>query len=194
MSTGRKLLLADADRAVAKVRDQLSPLVKRIEVVGSVRRRQTRVGDIEFLAEPFLEEGLFEQGAPIVEPVKSALLTIGTWSRGGDRMMQITDAFGLTDFKVEVYIQHAPATWGVLHAVRTGPWELGHYLMTVLKERSYRVQRGHVLTRSGELVPTETEEQFFALADVECKPPNERDAQQIALWNDLNRYKNRSAS
>jgi hypothetical protein len=39
-----------------------------------------------------------------------------------------------------------------------------------------------------EVIPTETEEAFFALAGVPCLHPRERDAQAIALWNDVDRY------
>lgn len=389
----RRISYDQAYRLAKRVSDALSPTVARLKCVGSVRRRRTTVGDIEFLAEPFMDSDLFGEETPRIEPARRAMLELGTWVQGGDRRMVVTDLFGVPGVKLELYLVHpmtcsncgrrvgateeteeiravpgvredlhrrepvppnhvqlpvprederapradaaegdvrdlrgrddrqallpqedvleevprrgdapeakdaerarsphvegrhgdrrlppssstgpsaigeegirpgapvgdgatsrpvpgalgvrassewgqarqsdrkpgdrdersasradhlpplspslqAPLTpfrcrcgstiangssWGVLLGIRTGPANLGKYVVTYCKRHGYRVEAGRATTLDrSEVIPTPTEEDFFALAGVECVPPPQRDAQAIALWNDVNRYR-----
>ena len=178
------LPLDEALSLAQDVADTLGPLVAELKCVGSVRRKRPRVGDIEFLARPHAELGLFgERGAPIVRDVRDALHGIGRWLRGGDRQMVVTDLYGAKGVRLEVYLQHPPAEWGSLLAIRTGPGDLGRYCVTRMRARGFLHKAGRVIRiGSGEHVPTRTEEDFFACAGVECLPPGRRDAQARSLW------------
>ncbi len=174
MSTGFALQWPEASRLADRVMTALRPLVVRIEVVGSVRRRRTYVRDIELLLEPrMIEIDLFGTLAPDVAPIRSALEQLGTWVKGGERMIQITDV-GHAGMSVDVYLCHPPAQWGSLLAIRTGPTDLGHEAMTRVREKKLRHEYGH-LVRGSEVIPTPTEEDFFAAVGLECVPPAERD-------------------
>jgi hypothetical protein len=103
--------------------------------------------------------------------------------------MVITDLLGRPGVRLDLYLAHPPSSFAVLLAIRTGPADLGRYVVTHCKSHGYRVENGHAMTLDrSEVIPTETEEAFFALAGVECLPPPQRDAQAIALWNDVDRY------
>ena len=182
MSAGHSLPWAEAYVIAQEVSERLSPLVSRIKCVGSVRRRLDRVGDIEFLAEPHFDRDLLGELVPVIEPVREALKELGTWVKGGLRYMQITDLLGRSRLNLDVFLVHPPARWGSLLAIRTGPKELSQYAVTAMRGRGYRHEGGHaVRIQTGELVCTETEEAFFALAGVACEPPAQRDVQALEL-------------
>ena len=191
MSTGTKLPWDEAYALAEAAANQLRPHVVRLKAVGSLRRRRPEVGDIEFLAEPFMEPSdLFGSLAPDVAPVRKVLEQLGTWVKGGERQMQITDLDGREGLKLELYLVHPPAQWGSLLAIRTGPWELGRHAVTLMRQRGLRHEDGRVL-KGRELVPTPTEQDFFAAAGLPLIEPHLRDefAQQVgavtrAEWGD----------
>lgn len=183
MSTGQRLTWAEAYDFAKAVADALAPHVEIIKCVGSVRRRRPTVGDIEFLARPRFDVDLLGERTPVIEPVKKALLELGTWVQGGERAMRIKDLFGHKDLRIELYLVHPPSAWGSQLAIRTGPGDLGKYVVTKMQEYGYRHDAGHAQRiDTGEVVPTDTEEQFFALAKVECVPPHQRDLLAESLW------------
>lgn len=161
----------------------LRPVLDRLKAVGSLRRKRDPVGDIEFLAVPKFQADLLGGEEPLIQPVRDALLEIGRWVKGRTRQMVITDLYGVTGARLELYLVHPPAAWGSLLAIRTGPGKLGRYVVTVCKRYGYEHKDGYAVRRdTGERVPTDTEEQFFALADVECVAPRKRDALADRLW------------
>lgn len=196
MSGGTRLTFQDAYGLAEKVSKLLDPTVVRLKVVGSLRRRRTTIGDLEFLARPPSSPDLFD-GPSIVhtEYVRAVMEGLGKWIKGGPRMMQITDLLGREGVHLELYLVHppacgckdcrpwGPAAWGSMLAIRTGPEELSKYVVTVMRERGLYHDLGQVRkAKTKELVPTETEEEFFELAGVECVPPSRREAQAAQLW------------
>ena len=102
MSTGTSLPWDEAYVLAKTAANQLRPHVVRLKAVGSLRRRRPCVGDIEFLAEPVMVEAdLFGSLAPDVAPIREVLEQLGTWVKGGERMMQITNFYGLPGLKLE---------------------------------------------------------------------------------------------
>lgn len=185
-SQGPGLPWDDAFALASEVAVHLEPWCVRSKCVGSVRRRRPECGDIEFVVEPHASVDLLGEKTPLIEPVRAAVQELGDWVKGGDRMMQVTDLMGRYGVKLEVYLVIPPASWGSLVAIRTGPADLGKYVVTRCRERGYVHAKGFA-KRGGVRIPTDTEEQFFALADVPCVPPHQRDALADRLWADFNR-------
>ena len=195
MSIGSRLTFEDAYELGQEALEQLWPVLEDLKAVGSLRRERTTIGDIEFLARPHSSPDLF--GGPTTihhREVRDAMHHLGTWVKGGSRMMQITDLLGRTGTRLELYLvhppgckcfdcPHGPAAWGSMLAIRTGPAELGRYCVTRMRARGYRHEHGHASQlATGESVPTETEEAFFELAGVPCLASRLRDDQSVALW------------
>lgn len=181
MSTGPRLPFNDALQLAQRVFHEIKPLVAQAKCVGSLRRRRDTVGDLEFVVEPWMiEVDLFGTLGPDVLTLKAAVLNWSTWVKGGDRMWQVTDVFGREGVKLDIYLAYRPAEWGSLVAIRTGPWELGRIAVTRLRERGTPHRDGHVPGH-----PTPTEEAFFELAGLECRPPHERDAYAEQLAREL---------
>lgn len=186
MSLGYRLSFDAAYDFAKNAAEVLAPTVEVLKCVGSVRRRRQTVGDIEFLARPWFTEDLLGERSPDIEPVKAALLELGTWVQGQSRALRITDLLGERGLRLELYLVHPPSAWGSQLAIRTGPGDLGKYVVTKMREFGYRHDAGHAeRIDTGEIVPTDTEEQFFALAQVPCVPPHERDELAAQLWRPL---------
>ena len=182
MSIGPRIRRTEALALAHEAMERMRPTVARVEIAGSVRRRQKTVGDIELVAEPHFNGDLFGGETPVTEPVRAALHELGTWVRGGQRMMQVTDLLGREGVRLDLNLVHPPAQWGSILAIRTGPYQLGQYCMTAMRPRGYRHRDGHaVRIDTGELVPTPEEEDFFRLAGVPCLPPERREAQAAEL-------------
>jgi DNA polymerase/3'-5' exonuclease PolX len=176
MSAGASMPWAEAYALAEHAAARLRPHVVRLKAVGSLRRRRERCNDLEFLAEPrMVEADLFGTMAPDLGGLRAALLELGTWVKGGERMMQITDFNGRAGLKLEIYLCHPPAQWGSLLAIRTGPYELGREAVTRMRERGVRHEDGRVVDQRGNVIPTPTEEAFFGLAGLPCLAPNQRD-------------------
>jgi len=183
MSTGARIPWADAYALAEEVAERLAPVVGRLKCVGSVRRRKPTVGDLEFVAGPIMHADLFGGETPVLDPIRHVMHELGTWVKGGDRMMQVTDLLGRRGLTLDLYVVHPPAAWGSQVAIRTGPADLGHYVVTACRRYGYRHDQGHAQRLdTGEAVPTDTEEEFFALAEVPCVPPPDREALAKRLW------------
>lgn len=177
MGPGTRLALAD--RCVERLTELLEPFAAEIAPAGSVRRRRTQVGDLELVIRPNMHPDLFGGETPELEPLHRALNELGNRIKGGDRYVRI-DLGKMGDlplFALDVFIVHPPAQWGSILAIRTGPWDLSKHVVSKMKANGYRHKDGHARrSDTGELVPTPTEEAFFALAGVEYVEPHERDS------------------
>lgn len=174
MSTGIAVPWAEAVCIAERISKAIEPHVVRIKAVGSLRRKRPYARDLEFVAEPrMIGVDLFGNQAPDVAPVRSALLQLGTWVKGGEKLMQITDVGGRPGFNCELHLV-AASSWGSAIAIWTGPKELGHEAVTRMRERKLRHEDMRVM-RGTEVIPTPTEEDFFAAAGLPCLPPPARD-------------------
>lgn len=170
--TATRMPYDHAYNLAGRVSERIEPHVVRSKCAGSLRRRRKSVGDIEFVVEPkMVEVDLFGAEAPDLGPLKAEVLSWSRWVKGGERMWQVTDVFGVEDATLDLYFAHPPAEWGSLLAIRTGPWQLGRIAVTRLRHKGTPHRDGRVVGH-----PTPTEEDFFRIADLNCPPPWERDA------------------
>lgn len=162
--------------------ERIKPTLIRVEVAGSIRRECERVGDIEIVAQPYLNEDLFaDQGSPILEPLLGELGKIGRIVKGGQRYIRVF--FTKPEVYGDIFLVHPPAQWGSIMAIRTGPSDLSRYVVTKMREQGVRHQDGYAKNiETGEVVPTPTEEDFFGLAGLTCPLPKHRDALAKKVW------------
>lgn len=182
MSHGPRVRLSEAWTLANRLARELAPHLRRVEIVGSVRRERPTVGDIELVAEPATcPTDLFGALGPALEPIRATLERIGTWEKGGDRYMKVRDVLD-TGLPLDLFLVHPPAEWGSIVAIRTGPAALGRECITRMKREGYHHAAGHVVNvETGAKVATPEEEDFFRLAGVACMPPNMRDVQAQRL-------------
>jgi len=142
----------DYARALAEALvDLLRPACQRIEIAGSIRRGKARPNDIEIVAIPalaaFTRATLFGglQGGSTSDPVNllnekcDELLTTGALEKRPDSQGRYCWGTGVKraiffqgkDYApVDLFQVIEPAQWGVIYAIRTGPGDFNHLLVT----------------------------------------------------------------
>lgn len=177
------LSLRQAEHLAEAVVEEIRGCVKRIEIAGSVRRKRPQVNDIEIVAEPYMNEDLFSRdGTPVLGELMVKLHHLGMVKKAGQRFIQVADLYEREGLTLDLFLVHPPATWGAILAIRTGPAILGQYVVTKCRDFGYQVRDGQArVIETGQVVPTDTEEQFFALADLNLHPPEHRDDLALTL-------------
>ncbi|HUV64851.1 MAG TPA: hypothetical protein VMW24_13210 [Sedimentisphaerales bacterium] len=178
-----------------EVVEALSPVCDRIMVAGSVRQGKAEPKDIEIVLIPALIErrvdlftteqvrSLDEMG--LLELVEDRLVLDPEVKRDGPRYKRLMHM--RTGAVVEVFAAR-PETWGYILALRTGPADFMHKLVTA---RAYggamppgRCVKSGWMWRYSEgrmhELPTPTEVAFFREVEVPCWQPEERSAIRLA--------------
>lgn len=175
-----ELKLAQALPLAEKIKDALSPACERIEIAGSIRRRQATVGDIELVAIPKLCPALEAQLSLFDEPPKlvSALdmllekLLIEKWrfTRTKNGPAAKTFLFERDNeehpIQIELYLCR-PENWGYIFALRTGPGDFNRAWVTQQCKDGLLPNRysfsGGMLHKDGQAIPTPEEGDVFSL-------------------------------
>lgn len=164
--------LSYAKETGQRVIDLIKPQIKRdnqlrlkVSWVGSIGREESQVGDIDILIAP--------EDQASIRKIKANLLKIGEWSRGADRMMVVDNVFG-SGIKLDLFLCHPPAQWGVLEAVRLNPKEFVIWAKAKLDGMGYRREGGTIYDKHEQEIYVHDEKAYFRLLDVEWVQPNRR--------------------
>jgi len=160
-----------ADKIVAV----LAPACDRLEIAGSIRRRQQFVGDVEIVAIP-KREGLLEDTVQL-DRLLRGLVASGKLHliKNGDKYKQF--AILKAGINLDLFLCE-PETWGVCLTIRTGPATFSKRMVTQqfmggnlpndLRVHELRVWRGDTA------LETPGEGDFFKIAEAVYVPPEER--------------------
>jgi DNA polymerase/3'-5' exonuclease PolX len=166
-----------ADQLIEKFNEKNA--VTRIEIAGSLRRREQEVGDIELIAIPRPVVNLFGEatGATYVD------ITLQEWGvelrKNGKKYKQFEFATAQGHwYQVDLFLQPDPATWGVNMLLRTGPDDFSARMVTPRSKRGFmpdslRVQGARVW-RGSELLNTPDEQALFDLWEMGFVEPQKR--------------------
>lgn len=193
-STTDRIPLAEAQAVAEQFIRRIRDVCVRVEVAGSIRRQRPDVGDIEIVAIAHIEPPFPDMfGAPVLgsdvdrlhERLNSMLLTDEVRKREpvawGPKHKRLIYAGCPVDLFVTTEAQ-----WGVILAIRTGPADFSHALVSPphvrlpsgqpgLLPEMYRVREGWLIYRvSGERIPTPTEEDVFAALGIPYVAPEDR--------------------
>lgn len=172
-----KFPLAYAEELAGRVVARLAPLTVRQLVVGSVRRKKEWVRDVEVVVEPRVEPaGLFGDATLNTLTVVEGVLAMGRKLRAGERYVQVEDALG-SGMKLDVFLVHPPATWGVTVALRTGSAEWNMAVLERMRGRMVKMEDGRLTGDRGQWIATPTEGAVFRAAGMRCVDPEEREVQ-----------------
>jgi len=188
-----KTKLEDMDEAAAMLNHAVGSWCERWEFGGSLRRRVPAPKDIEHIVIPLSGEVttpgemfdkfqnnlvcwaldiLLDKGK-----IKKAEYPPTMRTRWGDkaRSLIVTDPVGFENYRHEIYFA-TEDTWGVVMAIRTGPWQLSKHLVTKIKTRGYEVRDGNQVFPIGRStpIPMKTEKEFFEICGVKWEEPNKR--------------------
>jgi DNA polymerase/3'-5' exonuclease PolX len=193
---GGRRPLAAAEAIAAELVGMLRECCARIDVAGSVRRRAAEVGDVELLAEPLVlvqSVGLFDEPSPTDQlAARCELLRVrGDIARELDGRRRPAwgprhKRFAYRGLGVDLFVVKAPAEYGVLLALRTGPALFSRRLVTVRQAGGFLpswfvVHDGALWYRGRDddqhperRISTPTEQAFFAALGLRWLPPSER--------------------
>ena len=165
-ATGTKLLLADA-RAIAD--DLLSMIRGEAFVVGSIRRGEPEVGDIELAvyvnAVVDIPVGIGGLLPDAYETIKGGRKHWKFWQIRNVERGHVVDLYRFDDLNR-----------GSITLMRTGPASFSKQFVTALRSQGYRHHEGYVryLADDGSLVRCDHELVAFALAAMEWVEPEDR--------------------
>jgi DNA polymerase/3'-5' exonuclease PolX len=159
--------------------DSICPYCHRVEIAGSVRRRQSDVHDIEIVVTPRFSTDLFGDPNPnaptqldIVLSSMNNLLNV----KSGPRYKQY--AIVGQDINLDLFVVRPPAEWGVIFALRTGPAEYSHFLVTPRPQGgalpSHLSIHDGAVWQGSAILPTPEEIDFFDLLHLPYLEPQER--------------------
>ena len=142
--------LTEARQIAEKLIAGLSSHCERIEIAGSIRRCKPEVHDIELIAIPKMlpDYDLFGQqcGERSLLGDRRLYERFGKVVKAGKRFVQVNLFDGIM---LDLFVVLPPAQWGVLFAIRTGPAEFSHWLVTPRNKggglpSGWRVEDGRV--------------------------------------------------
>lgn len=178
-----------------RIRERLQPFCERIEIAGGIRRGKPDPHDIEIVAVPRLEVYTATVDMFSTEQRTHNLLDqeLARWrterrlsdrpdkhgrAAWGERFKRVQFHDGDDVIPLDIFSVLPPAQWGVIFAIRTGPAEFGHKLVTSrldggAKPVGVEIKEGSI-TLNGSRVDVPEEDDYFRLLGVPTWPPEQR--------------------
>ena len=126
------------------IRGSLYPYIDKFTTVGSLGRGEDVIGDIDLLVQPKSLED--------IPWIKAVIERAGVWVKGGDRQMTIKEVFHTRGLRLDLFLCHPPAQWGVLKAFRLLKADQVIELKRLLGAYGYRHKGGTIYDDYGELI------------------------------------------
>jgi DNA polymerase (family 10) len=155
--------LKQAQALAAEVVGILTPVVERVEVVGSIRRQRPTVRDIDLVLIPknqgLLDTKLREMGCQF----------------GGPKIRRLVYPRDM-GAPVDIYIA-TPETWATLLLIRTGSTRHNVYLCKLARARGWQLKANGqgLLDSQDKRVAGDTEQSIFAALGLKYREPEERE-------------------
>jgi len=189
--------LEQARRIGMEVATLLAPRCERVMVAGSVRRGKAQPKDIEIVLIPamverrvdlFTTEQVYSLDEVVLpELIAGRLVLDAEVKRNGPRYKRLIHV--RTGAVVEVFAAR-PETWGYILALRTGPADFMHKLVTARSQggampfgrcvksgQMWRFSEGRMREQ-----PTPTEADFFREVGLPCWPAAERTLERLEQY------------
>lgn len=178
--------LQTATTIAHEVVQQLAPHCERIEIAGSIRRKQSTVKDIEIVCIPKQVEipgqmDVFGNSSPIMVRDPEFIKVIDNYEfvkgKSKGKHMQRTTA----DHTVIDLFVAEPDNWGYILLLRTGSKEFNINMINSMKKRNYHCREGKVFFRDRP-VPVRQEQDMFRFAGMMYQRPEDRNAKRINYY------------
>lgn len=194
-TTEARIPYAHALDVAEDLRDLLDPFVVQFEIAGSIRRKSGDVKDIEIVAVPRMDSVVVDLfgGTSDTNMLDQHCDQLRARAVLTDRLDKNGRPAWGTKYKrtmyqgipVDLFSVLPPAQWGVIMAIRTGPWLFSQSLVTQkikggLLPNEFFVRDGALWVKhwgdEPSIIPTPTEEDFFAAIGMPYIAPEKRGA------------------
>lgn len=191
MSAGPQVPLARGQEFAAALVAMLRDGCERVEVAGSIRRGKAAVSDVELVVVPRMSPDLF--GGPGFDELNTCVVLAVQaghlhWRDRNGRVSReppsladrkyyalIAELPGVQGMPVDLFAVRAPAQWGAIMAIRTGPADYSARLVTTARKRGYKCDEGHLVSLTdGETRDTATEREFVEACGLAYQEPRDR--------------------
>lgn len=163
---GRSWSLEDADLVAADLRTWLEPACTKLEVVGSVRRRRPRVGDVDLLAVERRAGGLLDR---VVQLTFDELVHMRRHEDGTIRLVHVH-----AGIPVDLHLT-APDTWAHALVMRTGGKEfIARLRAAAVARRLLLHDDGRLEVKQGKFQRVRSEQHFLLALKVPWTAPEDR--------------------
>lgn len=187
----------DTARQVAnEIVTVLAPACKRIEIAGSIRRLKPEPKDVEIVFIPRTQDVQIDlfggcETISLVDDVLNNLMDAGKlrpdqatkrWGPKYKRLIHVA-----SQIVIELFAAEAD-NWGYILALRTGPADFNHMLVTPRWQGGMlppylTLASGYVMrTENQEIIRVTSEMSFFDMLGIPCWPPEERSAERLKEW------------
>lgn len=167
--------LSKASEIANKYKTILSPFCERIEIAGSIRRKQPDVNDIEIVCIPKSEpcQDLFGKESRMV--VNGFIKIINNLEKvKGEPTGKYTQRILPEGIKLDLFMPTVD-NWGLIFAIRTGSAEYSHLVLaTGWVKAGYKCIEG-MLSKNGKQLAIREEIDLFNLIGLPYKKPEERE-------------------
>uniref|UniRef100_A0A6M3LV59 Putative DNA polymerase n=1 Tax=viral metagenome TaxID=1070528 RepID=A0A6M3LV59_9ZZZZ len=155
-----KIALERAEKIAEAIVKRLAPYCKKIEVVGSIRRRKPWVNDVDICLIPSDPWNLHHE-----------VLGLGQTQAAGSKIMRVM----VGDVQVDIYIA-SEETWATLLLIRTGSAENNIRLASLAKKRGWHLAASGdgLFDENGQRIAGDTEESIYAALGLRYQRPEER--------------------
>lgn len=150
-----------------EIKSELSPLCKRVEIAGSIRRKKEEPRDIEIVAIP--DSRKFFELRNYLEDSEKFFIWKGKFPGKYLRLQKIKE-----DVYIDLFLC-IEETWGVIFVIRTGNAEFSRFLVTRARKIGYSVENGRIY-EANKIFPfiIESERKVFKILKMEWIPPEQR--------------------
>ncbi len=157
-----------------KYLEKLSPYCERIEIAGSLRRKNSIVHDIEIVCIPkklWRKTGLFE-GEEV--PIQSFVDEVNKLERiKGDPSGKYTKRMLPEGLTLDLFMC-TPENWGYIFTIRTGPARFSKELVKIAKRKGFLMRDGVVYDFHRKPLALPEEKDFFRIIGVQWVRPEVR--------------------
>jgi DNA polymerase (family 10) len=162
-----KVPLAEAKAIAEKIQSCVSPWLKPVAVVGSVRRGKPFCKDIDIVGVATPED--FEKA---IACIRKAFRT--EFKVKGNRVTKLYVETELGKVQVDLYCAK-PSTFGIHKLIRTGSAEHNMWLASYAISKGMRLKYSEGLLKDDVAVAGETEEDVFEALGLPCPEPKQRE-------------------
>lgn len=159
-----KLELEKAEILAQEITTNIQNLCDKLEVVGSIRRKKSIVGDVDFVV-----VASDVNWNSIVRTLKRCITICS-----GQNLIKLNYPYNENLFQIDFY-RAKPSTLGINQLIRTGSADHNMWLAGYALSKGFRIKYSEGLLKDDSIVAGETEEGVFEMLGLVCPKPEERE-------------------